>query len=315
MEGNNQNNQQDSRLIQPEIIGELRKEKIGKPLIVIELFLLFGIVFAALPMVNKAMQDENSELYKWVHQLKGDIVTTTLPATETFSDASQPQLLNAETQMKYNNELVIKDVTLVDGQIFCVMYTVNNGINLDEKDMYLEITSSSGNVLGSVKLVGEYDNVETNTTLNVSGITFNPNMSYKGKVVEMTDDLYPAVELNKDEFGYADYVCTKGSRTITYRFQNDYLIQINDLDYVKVKSTNNNDYMNKLSAAQDKASKLGATVASVEEVADGFQFKAELAVGNDYEIPTTIKDYDYYPQETLAKKIAYAQKGKGYDCK
>ena len=44
-QNNNQNvqpqtNEQDPRLIQPEIIGELRKEKIGKPLIVIELFLL-----------------------------------------------------------------------------------------------------------------------------------------------------------------------------------------------------------------------------------------------------------------------------------
>ena len=313
-QNNNQSNQVDSKNIQPEIVGELRKEKIGKPLIVIELFLLFGIVFAALPLVNKALQDENSELYKIVHQLKGEVIETTLPATETFSDATEPQLLNAETQMKYKN-LVIKDVTLGNGNIKCVMYSLGNELNLDEKELYLEISSSSGNLLSAVKIVGEYTEIPTNTTLDVSGISFNPNMSYKGKVVEMTDDDYPAVELDTDEFGYVDYKCTKDTRTITYRFQNGYLVLIEDLDYVKFKSSNDNEYINKLSAAKEKASNLGINVASVEEVSDGYQFKARLDVGNDYVLPSTVKDYDYYPQETLAKKIAYAQKGKGYDCK
>ena len=125
MEDNNQNNQvqqeptqpaQDPRLIQPEIIGELRKEKIGKPILVIELFLLFGIVFASLPFINGQLNDENSFLYKLIHGQGfggGTVVTTTKPVTpgEEYLDGKELNLLQSDSKIRFNN-IILKDIQI-----------------------------------------------------------------------------------------------------------------------------------------------------------------------------------------------------------
>ena len=70
MQDKNQNNIEETsytnpRDVEPVVIGELRKEKIGRPMIVIELAVLFVIVLVGLPMINSMMNDENSVLYKF----------------------------------------------------------------------------------------------------------------------------------------------------------------------------------------------------------------------------------------------------------
>ena len=70
MQDKNQNNVEETTYtspkdVEPVVIGELRKEKIGRPMIVIELGILFIIVLIGLPIVTSMMNDENSVLYKW----------------------------------------------------------------------------------------------------------------------------------------------------------------------------------------------------------------------------------------------------------
>ena len=127
----------------------------------------------------------------------------------------------------------------------------------------------------------------------------------------MQEKDYPDAELAKDELGNAQLVCKKDKRMLTYSFKNDYLVMINDEENVK---SSDKDYLNLLAAARQKASSLGTEIASVEEVDNGYKYKATIDLSGDYKIPTSVKDYDYYPANTLAKKIKYAQKGKGYDC-
>jgi hypothetical protein len=310
------NNQQDPRLIQPEIIGELRKDKIGKPILVIELFLLFGIVLAALPLINNQLNDEQSQLYKLIHGAPVDIAPTIPVDTkkEEFLDGSKVNLLAFDTKMKYEN-IVIQNFELSNGIISCVMYAYNGIIDLDKKDLYLEITSTSDQVLGAIKLVGTFDNVEQHVKLEAYGIQFNPNLSYSGKIVEMTDDDFPQIELNEDTNGFATLTCTKDNRSIQYYFQNKFLIKIDDTVYHAISDYTDDEYLNLLKEYQEKASKLGATVASVNEVMNGFQYRAIIDYDTKYVIPDSVVDYNYYPENALAKKIAYAQKSKGFDCK
>ena len=51
----------------PPFASQYRKEKIGRPMIVIELAVLFVIVLVGLPMINSMMNDENSVLYKFLN--------------------------------------------------------------------------------------------------------------------------------------------------------------------------------------------------------------------------------------------------------
>lgn len=324
MEDNNQNNQaqqttqepaQDPRLIQPEIIGELRKEKIGKPILVIELFLLFGIVFASLPFINNQLNDETSFLYRLVHgQLSsgGTVVTTTQPVNtgEEYLDGTKLNLLQSDSKIRFKN-LVIKNIEIKNNSISLIMYSLGGTINLSETEYYLDVTSSSGNILFSFKLMGEVDSVEKSVTLDAGKTSFNAKLSYQGRIIEMTDNDYPEVDLAQDELGNAQIVCKKDKRLLTYSFKNGYLTGIHDEDSAKSSSK---DYINSLNAARKKAGSLGIQVASVEEADNGYKFIANIDLSGSYTIPSSIKDYDYYPANTLAKKIRHAQKGKGYDC-
>lgn len=324
MEDNNQNNQvqqqaeqpaQDPRLIQPEIIGELRKEKIGKPILVIELFLLFGIVFASLPFINGQLNDENSFLYKLIHgqAFSGTPTVTTTKAIipgEEFLDGTKLNLLQSDTKVKFKN-IVLKNFQINNNSISLTMYALSNNVNLNESEYYLEVTSSSGNIVIALKLTGELDNVEQNVSLDAGKVSFNNTLSYQGRIVEMQEKDYPEADLAKDELGNASLACKKGTRVIVYYFKNDYLVRIYDEDNV---NSSTKDYINLLANARTKANSLGTEIASVEEVGNGYKYKADIDLSGDYKIPSSVKDYDYYPANTLAKKIKYAQKGKGYDC-
>ena len=312
------NEQQDPRLIQPEIIGELKKDRIGKPVMVIELFLLFGIVFAALPFIYTELNDENSKIYKWLYpnDIPSDVISDDPNKSENeFTDGSQQNLLQPDTKMRYES-IVMKNITIGYGKIMCTMYAYTGEINLDERDLYLEISSTSNQVLGSIKLVGTLDNVEKEVELEAFGISFNSDLGYLGRIVEMEEEDYPDIEFTDiDMNGFAKLACTRNTRTITYNFQNNYLYKIEDEDHVIRGEQSDTQYLNLLELAQTKSSQFGPAVSATQEVDDGFIFKAVIDYDTEYVIPEDIVDYNYYPKDTLAKKIAFAQKSKGYDCK
>ena len=310
---------QDPRLIHPIVIGELRKEKIGKPIMIIELFLLFGIVFAGLPFINNMMNDENSMLYRLLHPdavIDTEVVVAD-PGEEKqeFLDGTELNLLAADSKIRFKN-VVMKNFSLSQGSITCTMYSYTGTTNLDEEEFYLEISSSSGSVLTAVKLTGFIDNVEKEVTLDAYGIQFNSTLSYQGKFVEMGKDDYPKFDITSvDERGFGSVICSKDNRKITYGFQNGHLIIINDEDTVNNSSVSSDEYINLLAAANKKKDKLGISVATVEENENGYIFRANIDLASGYVVSKEVVDYNYYPIETRVEKIAYAQKGKGFDCR
>ena len=317
MNGNNQDNQQqDPKSVQPEVIGELKKERIGKPFLVVELFLLFGVVMFALPFLNNMLNDENSELYKLLHG--GNTVTNTVDPEEnkdTYTNGGELNVLSSDTNMLFN-QLIIKNVQLQNGMISCVMKAYTGTVDLDEKEYFLKLYATGEEEIGAIKLSGKYDSNDTPVTIDTYGISFNANLGYKGKVVDMAKSTYPSFDIkDQDAQGYGTVTCSKTTRTITYTFQNKYLVKILDEDYVKAIGLTADEYMNKLSLAQTKTKNLGEQVATLTEVDDGYKFVATFNLDSDYKLPTNVVDYDYYPVNTSADKIVYIEKGKGYDCK
>ena len=246
MEENNQENvqpqvqqteTQDPRLIRPEIIGELRKEKIGKPIMVIELFLLFGIVFAGLPFINSQLNDENSKLYQIIHNKGASVIvatTTTKVSDSEYADGSKNNIISSDLKMKFDS-VIVDNISLSNDGLKCNVSAYNGVINLDEKDMYIELSSSSGAKVTAFKLYGKVDNVAKEYKLKASKFQYNTSMGYQIKMVKMTDDDYPDVTYSgfiPDANGYASFICSKDTRKITYKFKNSYLIHIVDEDKI-----------------------------------------------------------------------------------
>ena len=114
MQDKNQNNIEETsytnpRDVEPVVIGELRKEKIGRPMIVIELAVLFVIVLVGLPMINSMMNDENSVLYKFLNGNSSS--NTNVTTKQAFVDAKKEQPLLKTTSMKTGN-IILKNFLL-----------------------------------------------------------------------------------------------------------------------------------------------------------------------------------------------------------
>lgn len=302
-----------SQMVDAEVIGTLRKDKIGKPILVLEIGLLFALVFIALPIVNEQLNDPNSTLYALIYGA-APVVNVPAPKAPEFSDGGAEQALTSATKMKKNN-IVMENFVLSSNSLKCNMYSYNGILNLDEEEYYLEIYSSSSNKLAAIKLTGTFDAVSTPVDLSISGLSFNTGYKYLGKIVQMDESSYPNVEISTDETGIGSFTCTLNDRILTYTFKNGYLIKIDDQQTVKLADYKSQEYLTLKKEYDTKQSNLGS-IASVEENDVGFVFKTSIDLEvPDYKIPESVIDYNYYEKDTLANEINYALKGKGYDCK
>lgn len=306
-----QNNYVDPRTINAQVIGELRKDKIGKPILVLEMFALFAIVLIALPLVTGMLNDETSALYKLVY---GSTVITPTPSTPVseFQDGSIEQPLLSSTKMKMNN-IVMSDFSFSGNELKFKMYSYNGLINMDEEPYFLEIYSNSKALLGTFKLTGTFDYQEQDIVLSSGNMNFNKNYSYFAKIVIMEDEDYPSVTITSDESGIGSLTCKKDGNTIEYVFKNGYLINIKDTDHVKFSGKDNNEYLRLKREYESKSSALSG-ISTIQEVTDGFIFTANIDL-ESYQVPSSVVDYDYYKLDTEAKVVNYTQIGKGFDCK
>ena len=306
----------DPRTIEAEIIGELRKDKIGRPILVVQMFIIFGIVLISLPIFTSLLNNPSSFLYKMFNSngISDAPVTPSDDKREEFLNGGVEQQLASSTNTKFEN-IVMRNFTLNGNYLNCEMYSYNGVLNLDKENYFLEIYSSgSKNKIASVKLVGSFDNQVQKVSLTANQLSFNGNYSYVGKIVEMKDADYPSYTVPSDESGIGSMICSMDGRSIEYTFKNNYLISIKD--NVKVVLSEQKDsqaYLNLKKSYEDKANNLGVN-AEVEEVADGFSFTSVLDLEN-YKVPSSVVDYNYYLLDTEAKVINYTLNGKGFDCK
>ena len=178
MQDKNQNNIEETsytnpRDVEPVVIGELRKEKIGRPMIVIELAVLFVIVLVGLPMINSMMNDENSVLYKFLNGNSSS--NTNVTTKQAFVDAKKEQPLLKTTSMKTGN-IILKNFLLYNNTIKMTISSYNDIINLDEDEYYFEILSNqNSNKIAYVKLTGTYDYQEKE-------LEFKTNVNFNSKI-------------------------------------------------------------------------------------------------------------------------------------
>ena len=319
----NQNNQQenpnqvtDLRSIQPEVIGHLRKDKIGNPGLAITLCVVFIAFLAALPLVNKIVQSNSflSSIFGTSQPTNNGGGTTNPDPTQTIADGSTNQQLTVMTKMKVDN-IVLSNFVIGDNTITCKISSYNGVIDLNNSDYYLTIVSNQGQDVGHIKLTGYYDFNETEVELSSSKINFNPSITYFGRIEKITVDEYPEFTVPANDEGIGVLTCKKDGRTLTYTFRNNTLISFTDQQVVKTASfTSIEEYAKEKGKFDEKVELLGKNVASVEEGQEGFAFRASYNL-ESYTIPEKITDYDYYKLNTNAKIIDFISTSKGYDCK
>lgn len=309
-----QTNYVDPRTVNASVIGELRKDKIGKPILVFEIFGLLLVVLIGLPIVNTMLENENSALYKLLNGPSATVIDPENPSVSEYLDGSKEQPLVSSSKIKVDN-IIMQNFILSGNKIIVTINSYNDIINLDLKSYYLEVYSNSSHKLAAVKITGTYDNQEKEVELSANGLNFNESYSYFGKIVLMGEDDYPAVTISSDESGVGSFLCKKDNRTLEYVFKNNYLISIKD-NFKYSFSNEQTDVYLATKKEYDKKRELLGTMANIEEVSDGFIFSANIDLETPgFKYPSDLIDYEYYELDTEAKIIHYALQGKGFDCK
>lgn len=305
-------NKVDPKTVQPVVLGQLRTEKIGNPSLLFAFIAIIAVVLILLPIGTKLLQQPNSFLYKLVYPNAPVVIE------ENNNEVLNGKVINKLTQSTKIKayDIVLSNFVLSQGQVQCNISSFSGVLNLDEKEIYLEIYSSKeGSLMGQVKLVGnDYDNQETSITLYNKNLNFNPTLPYYGKIVEMTESMYPTFDVLADDTGFGTLTCTRDTRTIQYKFKNNYLIGMSDTVTYKKKNFKDADYLNLYTEYVNKATLIGPEYANVNEEEEGFTFRSNLSL-ETYEYAPSFNDNNYYKADVLAKVIVYAQTGKGYDCK
>lgn len=307
-------NSVDPKTVKPEVLGQLRTEKIGNPSMLIAFAAIIAIVLLLLPIGSTMLQNPNSALYKMIYGKQEEVIQD--DKKEEFEDGTKIQELRSDTALKVGN-LIIKNFTLSTGTVQCEISSFNGILDLDSEDYYMNLYSSSkeADLIGYVKLTGkDYDSTTTPVTLYNQSLKFNTTHTYYGKVIKKSGEKdYDAYDVNSDESGIGSITCKRNTREIEYVFENNYLIQINDQVREKVRNYKNDEYLSLLKTYQDKAKVIGSS-ATVTEEEEGFTYLAKLNM-KGFKIPDGLDDTNYYKENTLAKVIIYSEIGKGYDCK
>lgn len=316
----------DNRTVQAIEIGRLRNEKIGKPGLVLWIFALFAIVFVSLPIIRQQLNDPNSFLYKIVYKSNinpDEPVTPIVDPDEDdkFANGADLQVLTKATAMKYEN-LVLKNFSEEDKILYATLYSSNGLLDLDAKDWYLEIYSNSKSLLGHIKLTGSYDYQEKNVELVGTKINYNPGATYYGKVKVMTESEYPDVNystsINEEGQSVGSFTCKKDNSSFIYSFRNNSLIAVENNEKVEL-GEDQTLYTHLLSEYKKKVEAFGEGYASIQETQDdSFKgFAVNIKVNYDdpnFKMPEVVKDYNYFDDTVIAKKVYYDMTGKGFEC-
>lgn len=303
---NNSDNQvTDMRSIEPEVIGHLRKEKIGDPSKALLLGVLLITVLISLPFVTELLQEDPT-----INQIVPG--NATQPVSQyAKGDINQP--LSSTLVMKYEN-IVMRNFRITGNSVECKINSYNGILDLDKVNYYLVISSKQGNDIGYLKLTGTYDYQETEVTLSSTKLNFNNTLSYFGRIVELKEEDYPEFSLTPDSMGNELLTCKKDNRTLTYNFKENKLININDEEIVKTKDFKTIDlYVTEKGKYEEKCGKVGINAATVEEGQDGFAYRANMDL-NNINI-SVIKDDNYFEKNTDAKVVDFVLESKGFDCK
>ena len=93
-------NSVDPKSVKPEVLGQLRTEKVGNPSMLIAFAAIIAIVLLLLPIGTAMLENPNSPLYKYIY---GNQEVVEDEEDNEFEDGSTIQELRVDTVLKFNN--------------------------------------------------------------------------------------------------------------------------------------------------------------------------------------------------------------------
>ncbi|MDD4188174.1 MAG: hypothetical protein PHX04_05420 [Bacilli bacterium] len=293
---------------EPIVLGTLKKEKSSKPIFV---FIVLGILIATVfsfPYIEDYVKSPDNFIGKIYTSIFGE---EEIIEEDNVIEEDSLFILNSQTNINIYN-INLTSISLNNNIITYNLKAINNTLNLDNNNYFLEIYGSNKNLLERIKLTGNLTNKIEERTFTFHDLKFNSGTSYYGKIIILKDEEYEEVILSTDESGIASITCQKLSDKYEYTFENYLLKRINHT--YAFTDTSNLDYYLSLFEEYSNLVKtinnLGAS-ASITETNEGFVFTASLDLEK---LINNLNNRYYYLLNKQAKIINYDMKLEGFIC-
>ena len=306
----------------PVVLGELKKEKSSKPILVLLVFILVLGVCFGLPYINTYLSTESNSFTNFVNKYLGKYVnndnsstpvnnstTTTTTTTTTKKVDDGLKELSTNTVISLNN-IYLENIVISNNNNLSYKISSRSTVNLDLEKYYLEIYDSNKSLLKTVKLTG-YASTVSNVINKV--VNINNSSKYYLKLTSLDETKLVDITLNNNVL-----TCKKDNNTYKYTFNEGLLKSINhELIYVYDSSDLNvlADSLTNSKAKSTFINNLENSSSGTEEIKNGYKFAANLDMSKFKVIDLKeYIDYNYYDLDTTAKYIKYDMVAKGFDC-
>lgn len=305
---------------EPIVLGNVKKGKTGKPLLVLILFLFIGAILLILPVLNNYFAGYNiielivnGELISFIQNHEQYVNNTHLEnkdnstTTVVVEDEEKIVFINKKAVIKHNN-FNISDFVLNESNI---EYTINTttSINFDKSNYYLILTKNNEKII--IKLTGEVNGRKKYTFSFLNALS--SIIEVEGTIKEISSSDYTNFNLSKNESGIGQIFCTKDSETYTYIFNNNNLVNIREhFKYTKNKEEDYDIIFDEYMNIYHNITLLGG-FSQLIQTTEGFVLLNNIDL-NTYDFSQN-KNYNYYSLNTMPKIVNFEMEAKGYDCK
>lgn len=305
---NNQNEQKD--LLEPVILGTVKKGRTGKPLVAIILILLVASLIYILPMFDKYFGDnsiidliKNGELINYIKNKN--------KPSENNSQNNYEEFILINNSTIENNYLVISNITIKDNVLSYKIKSKMATYDASKDDLYLQIYVDKKTLVYTKILDEVFTITEKEVKENIN--FYNASNKYYVTLKIIKSDDIEDIKLTSDESGLSSIVCSLNNEVYEYVFKKKELIEINRTYQYKYNSNNADEYQTLYQTYNDLKNEREKYNIKIELNEDyiGFTYKENAILENN---DVSLLGKNYYSYKTLAKVVKFKQEAKGFDC-
>lgn len=316
MDNQNQNLQNEVKqkdLLEPVVLGTVKKGKTGKPILAIVIILLIAALVYFLPVVGSCFEDRSiielitsGELINFIKNKNNSSNTNTnVPSNNDIF------VLVGNNEEIDNGNLVISNIQIKDNVLSYDIKSKTATYDATKEDLYLQIYVDK-ETLVYTKAIDEVFTINVKT-IKENVIFYKASDTYYAKLVNITSDDIEDITLSSDESGLASIICVKDNDTYEYIFQNKELIEMKRTYQYKYNSEALEDYQKALITYRDLMNEREKYLieTNISEDSIGFTYTENIKLET---ADVSSLGNNYYPYKYAAKVILFKQEAKGFDC-
>ena len=307
---NFQNNKEQKDILEPIVLGTVKKGKTGKPFVAIVIILLIASLIYFLPVIGSYFGERSiidlitsGELIDFIKNKNNKVIEETTKKEEFI-------LVGSEEKID-NGNLIISNIKLKDNVFSYNIKSKTATYDATKENLYLQVFVDKKTLVYTKAIDEVFMITEKNVLENVT--FYKESDKYYVKLSKIDNDNIEDITLNSDESGLASIICTKNNDQYEYIFQNKELIEMKRTYKYKYNADQLDDYQKSLINYRDLVNERAKYQINATVLEDSIGFTYSEQIKLDVSDVSSLGN-NYYPYKYAAKVILFKQEAKGFDC-